>query len=110
MRDGEHDMEVAGREQVPLLGLDPSLASLRLALRAAARAARVIGDTGLITAAVTHVDVSAERSGAATRDGPERLQLLIAEAGLVVFQKPIVLRTDDVGHFDGRPGHGCSGR
>jgi hypothetical protein len=37
-----------------------------------------------ITAVVTHVDVSAERGGTATADSPERLQLLIAEAGLII--------------------------
>jgi len=110
MRDGEHDMEVAGREQVPLLGLDPSLASLRLALRAAARAARVIGDTGLITAAVTHVDVSAEGGGTAAHYSSICLQLLVAQTGLVAFQKLPSLRACDIGHFDGRPRHGRRGR
>ena len=34
-----------------------------------------------MTALEAHVDVSAERGGAAAQDGPECLQLLIAEAG-----------------------------
>ena len=56
--------------------------------------------------AVAHVDVSAECGGAAAQDGPERLQLLIAEAGRIAFQKPVALRTEDVGHLQRGPAHG----
>ena len=58
----------------------------------------------------THVDVSAESGGTATQDGPECLQLLIAEAGLIAFQELVALRTEDVGHLHGGPAHGFSGR
>ena len=54
--------------------------------------------------------MSAEGSGAAARYGAKRLQLLIADRGLVAFQKLPALCADDVGHFHGRPGHGCKGR
>jgi hypothetical protein len=39
-----------------------------------------------------------------------RLQLLIAEAGLIAFQEVVALRTEDVGHLHGGPAHGFWGR
>jgi hypothetical protein len=80
MRNGEHDVEVAGVEQFLLPCLKPSFACLGLALGAVAIAAGVIGDARFMTASQTHVEVTAECGGAATRDNSERLQLLIVEA------------------------------
>jgi hypothetical protein len=110
VRHGEHDVEVASVEQFLLSRLEPSFASLRLALRATAISTGVIRDTLLMAALETHVDVSAKRGAAAAQDGPECLQLLIAEAGLIAFQELIALRTEDVGHLHGGPAHGFSGR
>jgi hypothetical protein len=59
-----------------------------------------------MAAVATHVDVAAESSGAAAQDGPERLQLLVAEAGVVSFQKPVALRTEDISHLQYRTVHG----
>jgi hypothetical protein len=69
-------------------------------------AAGVIGDAGLMTASQTHVEVTAECGGTAARDSTERLQLLITEVGLIAFQKPVALRTEDIGHLQLRPAHG----
>jgi hypothetical protein len=63
-----------------------------------------------ITAVVTHVDVSAERGGTATADSPERLQVLIAEAGLIAFQESVALCTEDISDLHGGPAHGFCGR
>ena len=60
---GEDDMEVVGVEQVPLLGFEPSPAGLRLALGAASRAARVVGDGCFVLAVDTLVLMSAESCG-----------------------------------------------
>ena len=106
MGNCEHDVEVAGVEQLLLPCLKPSLANLGLELGAVAVAAGVIGDAGLMTASQTHVEVTAECGGAAAGDGTERLQLLIAEAGPIAFQEPVALLTEDVGHLHGGPAHG----
>jgi len=54
--------------------------------------------------------MAAESPSAATQHSPKCLQHLIAENGLEAFQKLPTAGTDDVGHFDGRPGHGCRHR
>jgi hypothetical protein len=69
-------------------------------------AAGVIGDACLKSAAQAHVEVTAECGGAASRDSAERLQLLIADAGLIAFEIPAALRMEYVGHLHGRPAHG----
>ncbi len=110
VRHGEHDMEVARVEQLLLLRLEPTFASLRLALRTTAISAGVVRHARFITAVLTHVDVSAERGGTATADSPERLQLLVAEVGLIAFQESVALPTEDVGHLEDGLGHGFCGR
>ena len=107
---GEYDVEVVGVEQFLLPCFDPSFASLRLALRTASVTAGVIGDTCLVTAAQTHIEVSSEGSGAATADCPERLELLEIEAGEVAFQESVALRTEDISDLHGGPAHGFCGR
>jgi hypothetical protein len=69
-------------------------------------AAGVIGNARFVAASQTHVEVAAECGGAATGDSTERLQLLITEVGLIAFQKPVALRTEDIGHLQLRPAHG----
>ena len=71
MGHGEDDVEVVGVEQIALLRLDPSLASLRLALGTATRSAGVIGDGCFVLAVVTLVLMPAEGRGAATLRQPE---------------------------------------
>ena len=99
MRQGEHDVEVVGVEQVTLLGFKPSPARLRLALRTAPRPAGVVGDGCFVRATDTLVLVSTKGSGAATLYSPICLQLLVAEAGLVASQKLLALCADDVSDF-----------
>src|SRR3981189_3686296 len=93
-------MEVACVEQLLLLRLEPTFASLRLALRTTAISAGVVRHARFITAVLTHVDVSAERGGTATADSPERLQLLVAEVGLIAFHESVVLITQGLGHLE----------
>ena len=54
--------------------------------------------------------MSAQGSGTATQHSPICLQLLIAENGLEAFQKLPAAGAEDVGHFNGRSGHGCRHR
>ncbi len=49
--------------------------------------------------------MASERSRAASRDGPQYVQLLVAKPGTVLFSKAVTLDAKDVGHFHGRPGH-----
>src|ERR1035437_6093721 len=99
-------MEVVGVQQVALLDLEPSPASLRLAFWTTPRSAGVIRDRCFVRTILTLILMSAESCSAATLDRPVCLQLLIAENGLEAFQKLPALATDDVGHFEGRPRHG----
>ena len=64
----------------------------------------------LVRAVDTLVLMSAQSSSTAALHSPVCLQLLIADAGLVVFEILPALGADDVGHFDGRPRHGRRGR
>src|ERR1700733_2771077 len=66
---------------------EPALASLRLALGAVAVAAAVIRD-GLLAAAWTIIDLSAQRRSAAWSDGAQHLPLLIAEMLAVLVHQP----------------------
>ena len=103
---GEDDVEVVGVEPLALLGLEPSPACLRLALRATARAAGVIGDGRFLSATDTLVLMSAERCSSATHHRTICLHLLIAQTRVIAFEELLFLGAGVVGHFDGRPGHG----
>src|ERR1017187_7606616 len=59
---------------------------------------------------LTHLSLCPPRAAVRQRSTPICLQLLIADTGLVVFEILPPLCADDVGHFDGRPRHGRSGR
>ena len=107
---GEDEMEVAGVEQVALLGFEPSLAGMCLALRTTTRGAGVVGDECFVLTAETLILMAAESRGTATQHSPICLQLLIAETGPVAFQELPTLCADDVGHFNGRLRHGRRGR
>src|ERR1700730_4601313 len=98
-------MEVVGVKQIALLDLEPSPASLRLALRKASRSACVVGEGCFVRAVLTLIPMPAKGSSAATLHGPICLQLLIVENSLEAFQKLLALATDDVGHLEGRPRH-----
>jgi hypothetical protein len=105
-----YDSQTIVYQAAPVVRFEPTFASLRLALRTTAISAGVVRHARFITAVVTHVDVSAERGGTATADSPERLQLLIAEAGLIAFQESAALCTEDISDLHGGPAHGFCGR
>ena len=65
MRQTEHHMEVAGRQEFPLSGGDPTLARLSLTLGTMAIPARVKGDGPVAAATRAHVDMTAESRRAA---------------------------------------------
>jgi hypothetical protein len=69
----------------------------------------VIGD-GLVTALGTSIDMTAQRSSAATLNGPKSLELLKVEAPSIQVQEAVTLHAEDIGHLYGRPTHFCRGR
>src|SRR5208337_3580251 len=105
VRHGEHDMEIAGVEEIALPCCDPALASLRLTLGAVAIATRVVGD-GLITAARALIAMATQGGGAAALNGTKGFELLKVEARSIPLQEAIALHAQDVGHLEGGPSHG----
>ena len=104
MRECEDYVEVRHAEQFFLSRGEPALARLRLALGAVAVAAAVIRD-GLVAAAWTIIDMSAQSRSAALSDGAQHLQLLIAEMLAVLVHKPSALCMNEIGHLEGGSAH-----
>src|ERR1700740_220851 len=104
MRDAEHEVKVAHRQQFLLPCAQPLLARVGLALRTMAVAAGVIRD-GLIAAANALVAMSAERCRAAAFDGGEHLHLRPAQRLAIAFDESASCPADDVGHLPGWPLH-----
>src|ERR1700758_3159781 len=97
-------MEVVYGEQVLLPPSEPAEARLGLTLRAVPVAARIIRD-GLQMAPRAGVKMTSECSRAARANGPQHVQLLIAQPGAVLFSKAVTLDAKDIGHLHGRPSH-----
>ena len=51
------------------------------------------------------IEMTAERCRAAVPDGPQRLELLPAQMGLVAPDEGVARCTNDVGHLQGGPIH-----
>ena len=100
----EHHMEIANLQQLLLPRVEPTLAHLGLTLWTVPIAAGIIRD-GFVSAARTHVDMTAQGGGAAAADGTQDFQLLVAEVLWRAIQQPLTLRMNDVGHLDGGPAH-----
>jgi len=100
----EDHVEVGHAEHFLLSRGEPTLARLRLAFGAVAVAAAVIRD-GLVAAAWTIIDMSAQSRSAALSDGAQHLQLLIAEMLAVLVHKPSALCMNEIGHLEGGPAH-----
>src|ERR1700689_529249 len=83
---------------------EPALARLRLAFWAVAITAAVIRD-GLVAAAGTIIDMSAQSRSAALSDGAQHLQLLIAEMLAVLVHESTALCRNEIGHLEGGPAH-----
>ena len=49
--------------------------------------------------------MTSECSRAARANGPQHVQLLIAQPGAVLFSKAVTLDAKDIGHLHGRPSH-----
>lgn len=93
MRQREDHMEVRHAEQFFLSRGEPALTRLRLALRTVPVTAGVIGD-GPMAASRTVIDMAAQRGRAATLDGAQHFQLLIAQPGSIPFDEALALRVE----------------
>ena len=45
--------------------------------------------------------MAAERSSAATLDGPQHAEMLPAQPGSILLDEAFACRTDDIGHLEG---------
>src|SRR5205823_2869372 len=97
------DMEVTRLKQFLAAGVHPTLACLGLALVAMPIAAAVVGDDRSFLAVRTNIGMTAERCGAAPRDGPDNLELLNSQG--VLINEVVARCAEDIGHLDGGPDH-----
>ena len=107
MRQGEHDVEVVRGQDVLHALVDPLGLSQRLALRAVAISARVVGGPRE-RAPVAQVHVSAEDLGSADFDGTHGRPLLRAEG--VRLSINLADGAEDVRHLEARPPFSPCGR
>ena len=101
----DDDVHIRHVEELPLAGVEPALAGLRLALRAVPVPTRVIGD-GLMPAGVTPIEMASERGRATACDGAEHRSLLHAQPRMLL-DEGVTLRVEDIGHLHGGPAHDC---
>src|SRR6266404_9966901 len=91
MGHSEHHMEGAGGQEFSLMGRQPTLARLGLALGTVPISARVVRD-GLMSTAQAGIPVATPCCGAATLNATKRLELLEVKAGSITVQEVIALR------------------
>jgi hypothetical protein len=101
---GEDDVEVGYAEQILFAPCEPALASLGLALGTVPVATGVVGNC-LVVATEAGVHMASERSRATCADGPQHVELLVAEPGAVLFAEAVTANSKDVGHLHDWPGH-----
>ena len=107
----EHDVDIAGGQQLLFARLEPAQARVRLASRAMPVATRVIGDGGCMSAVGTAIAMSAERSGAAACDREQDLLMLPGDPVATALNECLPRAANDVGHLQRRPIYalrGCS--
>lgn len=105
MRQRENDVEITGRQKLPLSRRDPPLTRLILAFRAMAISAGVVGNGLIATALWARIDMTAESRCTTTSDSTDHFQLLKTE--LMTIDEVVAPRAKDVGHLHGGPRHGC---
>ena len=98
-------MKVLDGQELRFPGLHPLRRGGGLALGAVAVAARVVGDP-LMPALIALLDVSAQGRGPAGGDVLQGAALLGREHVAVAFEEGIAVLSEDLGHFELRPGHG----
>src|SRR6478672_7239841 len=104
MRQSEHDVDVAHWEDFGLSFGNPPVAGSRLALRAMAIAAGVIGD-GLVPALGTLIAMAAQGGGATTRNGVQHFDMRPVQPAPASFDETGATGANDVSHLNGWPVH-----
>jgi len=104
-RQSEDRVDVASGQKLPFARLEPAPARVALAARAVPVSAGVVGDGGRMSAAHAAVAMSAQRGGAAARDGQQRLAVLPVDPLTTAFDKRLSGTANDVGHLHERPAH-----
>ena len=104
VRQREHHMKVRQTEQFLFPASEPSLACLRLTLRAVSIPAGVERE-GRIIAPGTLVEMAAQSRRAAALNGAQHFQLLIAEPGAILSNEAIPECAEYIGHLNGGPAH-----
>ena len=102
---GEDDVEILGGQQVRPTSFEPLGARQRLTGRTVAIATRVVPDAPM-AAAVTLLDVTAERSGAALLDGRHHAALGRGEGGRDLRSEGVAVAAEDVRHGERGARHG----
>ena len=102
---GEDDVEVLGGQQVRAAPFKPLGARQRLAGRTVAVAARVVPDAPM-AAAVTLLDVTAERGGAALHDGRHHTTLRRGESGPDLGPEGVAVAAEHLRHGERGAWHG----
>ena len=103
-RQGEDDVIIGNRQELRLAFFEPLPRRRRLALRAVAIAAGVVGDP-LVRAVLAALDVSAERGRATGLDRRHDLQLGKAHVPGVGLSPRRPVGAKDVGDLEGGPRH-----
>jgi hypothetical protein len=109
-RQGEDHMEIARGEKLLLTRSDPAVPSGGLTLRAMAVPTTVIRDGGTMSAAHAFIEMTAESSRTASRNGSQYFDVLPREPVAVSFDECLSRSADQIGHLERRPVHlffGC---
>jgi hypothetical protein len=101
----EYGMHIAGGQQFWFTRLEPAYASVALAPWAMPVSTRVVRDGGRMSAVGAPIAMSAQRGGAATRDGQQHFLMLPVDPPATAFNKGLSCTANDVGHLQRRPAH-----
>src|SRR5271168_3989205 len=85
-RQGEDEVHVAGRQQLPFPRLEPAQAGVALTLGAMPVPARVVRD-GRMSAVRALITMSTQRGGAATSNGQQNLLMLPSDPAATALNK-----------------------
>jgi hypothetical protein len=104
-RKCENYMDVRSRKQFPATSCDPTVAGSGLTLWTMAIATAVVGDGGPMPAGGALVEVTAQRGGAAPRNGPQHFDMLPADPPAASLDEAVSRSTDEIGNFECGPVH-----
>ena len=102
MRQRKDHVKVADTEQFFGARRKPLVAGVGLALWTVPVAAGEKGD-GTMAASGALIEMTAQRCRTAVLDGPQQLERLPAQRGLVTPEEAVARGTDNVGHLQGGP-------